>query len=138
MQSNQLCTCFECLFTTHPSFLTTSNITKLPVRLMLVSPTPTPQRPRHQLRPEANRRVHERSFIRINSRSFPDEVSLHWLDELSSFKEFPEDEENGSHDDHGVVDKEVLDGPGREGCVAVAADDHDHPSEADPCLFDQC
>lgn len=47
------------------------------------------------LLPEANRGIDESLFVRIDDWTFPHQVSLCWLDELSALDELPANEEDG-------------------------------------------
>ena len=108
----------------------------------------------HRLTPEAYGRIKECSLVGIDRRAFPDKVGFHGTDEPRTMDELPGNEEYGSYfclpwlakkgmsrivlrrselteNQHGIVNKEVLDAPGLVGRVAVGADDENHPAETD-------
>nr|POE94531.1 hypothetical protein CFP56_16771 [Quercus suber] len=83
------------------------------------------------LAPEPNRLSVERRLVRVDDGSFPDQIGLGGRDELGALEDLPEGEGHDRHEEHGVVREEGVDRPGKEGGVAIAADDREHPCQPD-------
>lgn len=73
--------------------------------LPLIIPTLDPPEPNQlpNLPPKPNGRIHKASFVRINKRPLPDQISLVGFDKLSLLEDLPDDEERRDDDLHGVV-----------------------------------
>lgn len=66
------------------------------------------------------------SLVGVNAWSLPYKITFQWTHKLGLLEDLPEREGTDCHDDHAIVDEEILYAPGRKTRISIEQHDEGH------------